>query len=59
MHGVWVGLECVARGVGEAGGRGPGCGWARRAWHVVWVGLKGVAQGVEEAGGRGAGCEWG
>ena len=55
-HKVWRGLEGVARGVGEAGGRGPGCGLDLKAYHGAGRGLEGVARGVVGAGGRGTGC---
>ena len=55
-HVVWVVLEGVARGVGEAGGRGPGCRLDLKAYHGAWRGLEGVARGVVEADGRGTGC---
>ena len=53
-HGVWVGLECVARAWVRLGGVTQGVGWRAwhrcgggwRAWHGVWVRLEGVAQGV-------------
>ena len=54
---MWVGLEGVAQGVGEAGGCGKGLGVGWRAWHTVWRGPEGVAWGVGGAGvcGKGRG----
>ena len=50
------GLIGVAQCVEGAGGRGTGCGGARRAWHGGFVRLEGVARDVRAAGRRCTRC---